>query len=136
MTDWINSEFWSAIKSLFASEVSYVANQRRMGLVLSDELAKLQKHEDQDWQIMDYWIARLHEAGVQFFTDPEVIAQRPVVFQDLLDRDEVQRTQIYERILQITDQVDLDNLMAQDKELVDHQTIITDLMAGECLWMG
>jgi len=175
--EWKDPETWPVIWSLFASEVSYQENQRRLAaispaqavspegvcphcgqavskeaevfakpeVVLSSNLelnlakearvAELSAYQDRDLQIVDHWIAGLHKEGIDFFKDPLVMAQRPIVMQDLIDQEEARRTQIYEQALQATDQATLDRLMEQDQEFANHQALIKDLLAGECLWL-
>ena len=100
---------------LFASEVSYVQNP-----------------QGHDWDVMTAWITRMHEMGVEVMFEPAVLDFRQEVLQALWNDDEVRRLGAYDRMQSLPSEA----LESEMRDILDHQQIITGLMAGDCIWYG
>ena len=108
----------SILWDLFASEVSFTANPN-----------------DHDRDVMTTWIAQLHDMGVNVASDPGIPEIRREVLQNLWDWDEARRVDAYAAIQTMpSDQLEL--AMQDYQGLIDHQQIITNLLAGNCIWWG
>ena len=103
--------------------------------VAQDNLVKYQGSMDSDWNVMVAWINQVKILGVDFFNDQSVTDFRQKVLKTLWEQDEERRVAIYDRIQEISSE-QLNSANSEYQDVLTHQQIITDLMAGDCIWWG
>ena len=102
--------------------------------VAQDKASLVQNSMDSDMSVMKDWITQAQSMGVDFYNDPNIQnTLRQEVLQALWDQDEERRVAVYAQI-QSAKSEQLDSLNVQYQDILNHQQIITDLMAGSCTW--